>query len=59
MPGSCTTDDVNLSFSAISAYRECPRQHWYRYRLRLPASPAVEAQFGTIMHLALMRARGH
>jgi DNA helicase II / ATP-dependent DNA helicase PcrA len=51
-----TTDDVNLSFSAISAYRECPRQHWYRYRLRLPASPAVEAQFGTVMHLALMRA---
>src|SRR5262249_11327732 len=28
-----------LSFSAISAYRECPRQHWYRYRLRLPATP--------------------
>jgi DNA helicase-2/ATP-dependent DNA helicase PcrA len=47
---------VNLSFSAISAYRECPRQHWYRYRSRLPASPAVEAQFGTVVHLALMRA---
>jgi DNA helicase-2/ATP-dependent DNA helicase PcrA len=47
---------VVLSFSAISAYRECPRQHWYRYRLRLPAAPAVEAQFGTILHLALMRA---
>src|SRR5262249_13335345 len=28
-----------LSLSAISAYRECPRQHWYRYRLRLPATP--------------------
>jgi DNA helicase-2/ATP-dependent DNA helicase PcrA len=55
-PSTGTTDDVNLSFSAISAYRECPRQHWYRYRLRLPASPAVEAQFGTVMHLALMRA---
>jgi DNA helicase II / ATP-dependent DNA helicase PcrA len=47
---------VVLSFSAISAYRECPRQHWFRYRLRLPAPPAVEAQFGTILHLALMRA---
>jgi DNA helicase-2/ATP-dependent DNA helicase PcrA len=45
-----------LSFSAISAYRECPRQHWYRYRLRLPAAPTVEAQFGIILHLALMRA---
>jgi DNA helicase-2/ATP-dependent DNA helicase PcrA len=50
------TRPVVLSFSAISAYRECPRQHWYRYRLRLPATPSVEAQFGTIMHLALMRA---
>jgi DNA helicase II / ATP-dependent DNA helicase PcrA len=47
---------VALSFSGISVYRECPRQHWYRYRLRLPATPAVEAQFGTILHLALMRA---
>ena len=47
---------VVLSFSAISAYRECPRQHWYRYRMRLPAAPGVEAQFGTIIHLALMRA---
>jgi DNA helicase II / ATP-dependent DNA helicase PcrA len=45
-----------LSFSGISVYRECPRQHWYRYRLRLPATQAVEAQFGTILHLALMRA---
>ena len=45
-----------LSFSAISAYRECPRQHWYRYRLRLPAWPGIEAQFGTILHLVLMRA---
>src|ERR1700716_6911 len=30
-----------LSFSGISVYRECPRQHWYRYRLRLPAAPVV------------------
>jgi DNA helicase-2/ATP-dependent DNA helicase PcrA len=45
-----------LSYSAISSYRECPRQHWYRYRLRLPAAPTVEAQFGSILHLVLMRA---
>jgi ATP-dependent DNA helicase UvrD/PcrA len=45
-----------LSFSAISSYRECPRQHWYRYRLRLPATPSLEAQFGTVVHLTLMRA---
>jgi len=47
---------LTLSFSGISVYRECPRQHWYRYRLRLPAPPVVEAQFGSILHLALMRA---
>jgi RecB family exonuclease len=47
---------VGLSFSAISAYRECPRQHWYRYRMRLPAAPSLEAQFGTVVHLTLMRA---
>ena len=45
-----------LSFSGISAYRDCPRQHWYRHRLRLPAPPAVEAQLGTVLHLALSRA---
>ena len=55
-PSGAGGDPVLLSFSAISAYRECPRQHWYRYRLRLPAAPGVEAQFGTILHLALMRA---
>jgi DNA helicase-2/ATP-dependent DNA helicase PcrA len=49
-------EEVTLSFSSIAAYRECPRQHWFRYRLRLPAAPAVEAQFGTILHLVLMRA---
>jgi DNA helicase-2/ATP-dependent DNA helicase PcrA len=45
-----------LSFSAISAYRECPRQYWFRYRVRLPAPPAVEAQLGTAVHDALLRA---
>jgi DNA helicase-2/ATP-dependent DNA helicase PcrA len=45
-----------LSFSAIRTYRECPRQHWYRYRLGLPAPPVVEAQFGVVLHRALMRA---
>jgi DNA helicase-2/ATP-dependent DNA helicase PcrA len=45
-----------LSYSSISAYRECPRQHWYRYRLGLPAPTAVEAQLGSVVHLALMRA---
>jgi len=54
--GASGSGPVVLSFSGISAYRECPRQHWYRHRLRLPAAPTVEAQFGTILHLALMRA---
>jgi DNA helicase II / ATP-dependent DNA helicase PcrA len=45
-----------LSFSAISTHRECPRQYWYRYRLRLPPLPAVEAQLGTVVHEALLQA---
>ena len=44
-----------LSFSAISTYRECPRQYQYRYVHRLPVAPTVEAQYGTIVHAILMR----
>jgi DNA helicase-2/ATP-dependent DNA helicase PcrA len=46
----------SLSFSAISTYRDCPRQFWYRYRLRLPSLPRVEAQLGTIVHETLLTA---
>ncbi len=49
-------EPVVLSFSSVASYRECPRQHWYRYRLRLPAQPAAEAEFGSILHRALMAA---
>ena len=44
-----------LSFSSISAYRECPRQFEYRYRLRLPAARTVEGEYGTLMHEVLRR----
>jgi len=47
---------VSLSFSAAAVYRECPRQYWFRHVLRLPPAATVEAQFGTVLHLALMRA---
>jgi DNA helicase-2/ATP-dependent DNA helicase PcrA len=55
LPAPVAGEEPVLSFSAISAYRDCPRQHWFRYRLRLPAPPVVEAQFGSILHEALMR----
>jgi RecB family exonuclease len=45
-----------LSFSAISSYRECPRQFWFRYRHRLHAPPTPEAQFGTAVHEVLREA---
>jgi ATP-dependent exoDNAse (exonuclease V) beta subunit len=54
--GDGSDEEVALSFSAISIYRECPRQHWYRYRLRLAAQPTDETQLGTIVPAALMRA---
>jgi len=42
-----------LSYSAITTYRECPRQYWYRYHLRLEAAPTAEAQLGSVVHGAL------
>jgi RecB family exonuclease len=45
-----------LSFSAVSTYRECPRQYWFRYAGRFPAPATVEAQFGSVLHRTLMRA---
>jgi len=48
--------DVVLSYSAISSYRDCPRQYWYRYEQRLPAVQSAEAVQGVILHEVLMRA---
>jgi ATP-dependent exoDNAse (exonuclease V) beta subunit len=45
-----------LSYSSISAYRECPRQHWYRYQLGLSVPSSPEAQLGSVVHLVLMGA---
>jgi DNA helicase-2/ATP-dependent DNA helicase PcrA len=55
-PAGAEDDALTLSYSAISTYRECPRQYRYRYLLTLPVRPAVEAQFGSLLHLVLMRA---
>ncbi|TMF02407.1 MAG: PD-(D/E)XK nuclease family protein, partial [Chloroflexi bacterium] len=38
------------------AYRDCPRQYWFRYRARLPAAQSAEAVQGTILHEVLRRA---
>jgi DNA helicase-2/ATP-dependent DNA helicase PcrA len=48
--------NVVLSYSAIAAYRECPRQYWYRYEQRLPAVQSAEAVHGVILHEVLRRA---
>ena len=48
--------DVVLSYSAIAAYRDCPRQYWYRYEQRLPAVQSAEAVHGVILHEVLRRA---
>jgi DNA helicase-2/ATP-dependent DNA helicase PcrA len=49
-------DTIALSYSAISSYRDCPRQYWYRYEQRLPAVQSAEAMQGVILHEVLMRA---
>jgi Superfamily I DNA and RNA helicases len=50
------TGDVVLSYSAIAAYRDCPRQYWYRYEQRLPVVQSAEAVQGVILHEVLRRA---
>ena len=48
--------EVQLSYSAIASYRDCPRQYWYRYVERLPAPQSAEAVHGVILHEVLRRA---
>ena len=48
--------DVALSFSSIQAYRDCPRQYWYRHVQRLPVVQSAEAVQGVILHETLRRA---
>jgi DNA helicase-2/ATP-dependent DNA helicase PcrA len=45
-----------LSYSSIAAYRDCPRQYWYRHVQRLPVVQSAEAVQGVIMHETLRRA---
>jgi DNA helicase II / ATP-dependent DNA helicase PcrA len=47
---------VQLSYSAIAAYQECPRQYWYRHVQRLPAVQSAEAVHGVMLHEVLRRA---
>jgi DNA helicase-2/ATP-dependent DNA helicase PcrA len=48
--------EVQLSFSAIAAYRDCPRQYWYRHVQKLPVVQSAEAVHGVILHETLRRA---
>ncbi|MGZ4906628.1 MAG: PD-(D/E)XK nuclease family protein, partial [Halobacteriota archaeon] len=48
--------DIVLSYSAIAAYRDCPKQYWYRYEQRLPAAQSAEAVQGVVLHEVLRRA---
>jgi len=50
------TGDIQLSYSAITAYKDCPRQYWYRHVERLPAVQSAEAVHGVILHEVLRRA---
>jgi putative RecB family exonuclease len=47
---------VQLSYSAMTAYRDCPRQYWYRHVERLPVAQSAEAVHGVILHEVLRRA---
>ncbi|HUE69047.1 MAG TPA: ATP-dependent DNA helicase [Candidatus Acidoferrum sp.] len=47
---------VHLSYSAIAAYDDCPRQYWYRHVRQLPVVQSAEAVHGVILHEVLRRA---
>jgi DNA helicase-2/ATP-dependent DNA helicase PcrA len=48
--------EVVLSYSSIAAYRDCPRQYWYRQEQRLPVVQSAEAVHGVILHEVLRQA---
>ena len=48
--------EVQLSYSAIATYRDCPRQYRYRYIERLVAPQSAEAVHGVILHEVLRQA---
>src|SRR4029077_19834964 len=48
--------EVRLSYSAMTAYIDCPRQYWYRHVERLPVVQSAEAAHGEILHEVLRRA---
>jgi ATP-dependent DNA helicase UvrD/PcrA len=47
---------VQLSYSAIATYDDCPRQYWYRHVQQLPVVQSAEAVHGVILHDVLRRA---
>src|SRR2546426_863335 len=48
--------EVQLSYSAITSYLDCPRQYWYRHLQHLPVVQSAEAVHGVILHEVLRRA---
>jgi len=54
--GSTPSSPLTLSFSSIQAYRDCPRQYWFRHVRKLPAVQSAEAVQGVILHEVLRRA---
>ncbi|HVS48540.1 MAG TPA: ATP-dependent DNA helicase [Candidatus Dormibacteraeota bacterium] len=54
--GARQPGEVVLSYSAIAAYRDCPRQYWYRQEQRLPVVQSAEAVHGVILHEVLRQA---
>ena len=55
-PATEHTGVVHLSYSAIAAYDDCPRQYWYRHIQQLPVVHSAEAVHGVILHEVLRRA---
>jgi DNA helicase-2/ATP-dependent DNA helicase PcrA len=48
--------EIQLSYSAIAAYGDCPRQYWYRHVQHIPVVQSAEAMHGVILHEVLRQA---
>lgn len=54
-PMGLRVEDLELSASRLTDYRDCPRKFYYSKLLHLEAPSTTEARFGTIVHEVLRR----